>query len=186
MCIRDSPTSNCTSILKDRKALFAAGTFLQMLIGYPCRMDEYELKTNFDHVTRAIFNTYLYDIISNALYDDHEPCMKEEIEDNFNVFVKFCHSTDHRQGPEMIEKFKDTALRYVAKQKVKFENLSPIDINNILGSRRDAITDDELACGIYYLLDKLHVLIILDYIHCLLYTSPSPRDRTRSRMPSSA
>ena len=24
------------------------------------------------------------------------------------------------------------------------------------------------------------------YIGCLLYTSPSPRDRTRSRMPSSA
>ena len=24
------------------------------------------------------------------------------------------------------------------------------------------------------------------YRHCLLYTSPSPRDRTRSRMPSSA
>ena len=26
----------------------------------------------------------------------------------------------------------------------------------------------------------------LKYEHCLLYTSPSPRDRTRSRMPSSA
>ena len=25
-----------------------------------------------------------------------------------------------------------------------------------------------------------------DYMVCLLYTSPSPRDRTRSRMPSSA
>ena len=25
-----------------------------------------------------------------------------------------------------------------------------------------------------------------EWIHCLLYTSPSPRDRTRSRMPSSA
>ena len=25
-----------------------------------------------------------------------------------------------------------------------------------------------------------------DYSNCLLYTSPSPRDRTRSRMPSSA
>ena len=24
------------------------------------------------------------------------------------------------------------------------------------------------------------------YVNCLLYTSPSPRDRTRSRMPSSA
>ena len=25
-----------------------------------------------------------------------------------------------------------------------------------------------------------------DFVGCLLYTSPSPRDRTRSRMPSSA
>ena len=28
--------------------------------------------------------------------------------------------------------------------------------------------------------------IIKDKVTCLLYTSPSPRDRTRSRMPSSA
>ena len=28
--------------------------------------------------------------------------------------------------------------------------------------------------------------IIAQSDHCLLYTSPSPRDRTRSRMPSSA
>ena len=39
-------------------------------------------------------------------------------------------------------------------------------------------------------LDKLHQgllskLVVVD-IACLLYTSPSPRDRTRSRMPSSA
>ena len=27
---------------------------------------------------------------------------------------------------------------------------------------------------------------LLKYLICLLYTSPSPRDRTRSRMPSSA
>ena len=31
---------------------------------------------------------------------------------------------------------------------------------------------------------QAHILSI--YIDCLLYTSPSPRDRTRSRMPSSA
>ena len=30
---------------------------------------------------------------------------------------------------------------------------------------------------------KIHALVIPN---CLLYTSPSPRDRTRSRMPSSA
>ena len=28
--------------------------------------------------------------------------------------------------------------------------------------------------------------LALDHMGCLLYTSPSPRDRTRSRMPSSA
>ena len=29
-------------------------------------------------------------------------------------------------------------------------------------------------------------LLVTPYYNCLLYTSPSPRDRTRSRMPSSA
>ena len=33
--------------------------------------------------------------------------------------------------------------------------------------------------------DTVSVLGVVDYC-CLLYTSPSPRDRTRSRMPSSA
>ena len=30
------------------------------------------------------------------------------------------------------------------------------------------------------------ISLICDAVVCLLYTSPSPRDRTRSRMPSSA
>ena len=30
------------------------------------------------------------------------------------------------------------------------------------------------------------VAIVREYLTCLLYTSPSPRDRQRSRMPSSA
>ena len=35
--------------------------------------------------------------------------------------------------------------------------------------------------------DRQIVSILAESIkHCLLYTSPSPRDRTRSRMPSSA
>jgi len=36
----------------------------------------------------------------------------------------------------------------------------------------------------YYAADKNGVKVL--YRGCLLYTSPSPRDRTRSRMPSSA
>ena len=43
----------------------------------------------------------------------------------------------------------------------------------------DALTDEEL--------DILERQIADKYMRiCLLYTSPSPRDRTRSRMPSSA
>ena len=33
---------------------------------------------------------------------------------------------------------------------------------------------------------RYDVNLIPDYKHCLLYTSPSPRDRQKSRMPSSA
>ena len=35
-------------------------------------------------------------------------------------------------------------------------------------------------------IDKIGHAGTLDPMACLLYTSPSPRDRTRSRMPSSA
>ena len=38
----------------------------------------------------------------------------------------------------------------------------------------------------HYICPEDRVLIIDDFLACLLYTSPSPRDRTRSRMPSSA
>ena len=36
------------------------------------------------------------------------------------------------------------------------------------------------------LLDRLNAVVEDTERPCLLYTSPSPRDRTRSRMPSSA
>ena len=37
------------------------------------------------------------------------------------------------------------------------------------------------------ILDAIKSMMSNDYVNsCLLYTSPSPRDRTRSRMPSSA
>ena len=45
------------------------------------------------------------------------------------------------------------------------------------------LTDREMDVAAAFLL-KRHELSKV--ISCLLYTSPSPRDRTRSRMPSSA
>ena len=38
----------------------------------------------------------------------------------------------------------------------------------------------------FYMLAELFDYGSFDICSCLLYTSPSPRDRTRSRMPSSA
>ena len=45
-------------------------------------------------------------------------------------------------------------------------------------------TDEEVAAAIEYLRVKFHIEGKLKT--CLLYTSPSPRDRQKSRMPSSA
>ena len=38
----------------------------------------------------------------------------------------------------------------------------------------------------YVLNDGDHIYLLDDNLHCLLYTSPSPRDLSTSRMPSSA
>ena len=45
----------------------------------------------------------------------------------------------------------------------------------------------DVGCGFNRFKGKINNLLGIDpYNDCLLYTSPSPRDRTRSRMPSSA
>ena len=48
-------------------------------------------------------------------------------------------------------------------------------------------TDDESIIGAeFYVMDRTEGHLIHNDIPCLLYTSPSPRDATLSRMPSSA
>ena len=46
--------------------------------------------------------------------------------------------------------------------------------------------DGDIVTGTVVKVDHDEVLLDIGYKTCLLYTSPSPRDRTRSRMPSSA
>ena len=48
----------------------------------------------------------------------------------------------------------------------------------------DVRESDELTGGIIE--DSVHMPLGLCIRNCLLYTSPSPRDRQKSRMPSSA
>ena len=47
----------------------------------------------------------------------------------------------------------------------------------------DSTASKTLSLGTVLLNQKL---MVAEFKSCLLYTSPSPRDRTRSRMPSSA
>ena len=73
--------------------------------------------------------------------------------------------------------------------KISNENLNGISIQerNLLGkiNLRGKSSDKEFMKNVGSVLDL--VLPIEPNVRvCLLYTSPSPRDRTRSRMPSSA
>ena len=78
----------------------------------------------------------------------------------------------------------DIALR---KQAVSAQNLSNV---NVTGFRRDVY--ENFASLYLRAEDQLDTRAFAvttgsgEFDDCLLYTSPSPRDRTRSRMPSSA
>ena len=48
------------------------------------------------------------------------------------------------------------------------------------------IWNEGIAFGLFSFSDKFFYHILSFLIGCLLYTSPSPRDRQKSRMPSSA
>ena len=52
-------------------------------------------------------------------------------------------------------------------------------------NREDKVFSDDILRKAMENADGI-VCTVTDNITCLLYTSPSPRDRTRSRMPSSA
>ena len=52
----------------------------------------------------------------------------------------------------------------------------------LLEAGEDVVVLDNLTTGFRWAIPPAAKLVI----GCLLYTSPSPRDRTRSRMPSSA
>ena len=75
-----------------------------------------------------------------------------------------------------IRESKDTNMGYDA-QADKYTNMISAGIIDPTKVVRTALQDAASVAGL---------LITTEAMVCLLYTSPSPRDRTRSRMPSSA
>src|SRR5665811_1710167 len=71
----------------------------------------------------------------------------------------------------------------------------PADVNNFGVLVRKATASPLLMLSLYspkgtrdrnFLANYAYINMVDELGRCLLYTSPSPRDRTRSRMPSSA
>ena len=65
------------------------------------------------------------------------------------------------------------------------------NLNNLFDAQDDVGKDDKAYLPIELKNNDDHIMGCLQvnnskWRNCLLYTSPSPRDRTRSRMPSSA
>ena len=75
-------------------------------------------------------------------------------------------------------------MRAVLKNKFLCQDKFTNDIENLVQNNNDMYYI-EAICH-YCEENSIEIESVSKLITCLLYTSPSPRDRTRSRMPSSA
>ena len=76
----------------------------------------------------------------------------------------------------------------VTKENLEKEHICCAISNNkdIQVSSKKAWLADRFDEGLVFLKSVERGKCFIEYIPCLLYTSPSPRDRQKSRMPSSA
>ena len=100
----------------------------------------------------------IFPLIKKFLYSDHEIFLRELISNATDATLKLKHLTN------------------IGEAKVEYGN-PQIEIKVDKENRKLHVIDQ----GLGMTSDEVN-----KYINCLLYTSPSPRDRTRSRMPSSA
>ena len=82
----------------------------------------------------------------------------------------------------------------------KYNDINSIEVEDFLSSWKDGVIDIGIAyqegndyrekarafIETHYAFDIGDVLFKPTFTNCLLYTSPSPRDKRQSRMPSSA
>ena len=134
-----------------------------------------------------------FNISINEIRDDEF----HELNSNFNTMVSTINTLIN-------ELYKQKIIEKDMQLKALLANINPHFLYNIFESmiwmlelqKYDELNDMIIALSNYYRLTlsggREIVTVsesmeqIKNYITCLLYTSPSPRDRTRSRMPSSA
>ena len=86
------------------------------------------------------------------------------------------HSSKSKDNNERLEYLGDAVINLAVSEHL-IKNFSDLDEGSLSILRAKLVSRDTLS--------RLASNIELES-YCLLYTSPSPRDRTRSRMPSSA
>ena len=89
----------------------------------------------------------------------------------------------------VISKILIVSISLLFASKIALADQNDPRLNNLFKKLNETENQDEIRdlisdiWNIWYEVDDPKVI---EYFDCLLYTSPSPRDRTRSRMPSSA
>ena len=94
---------------------------------------------------------------------------------NSFVFVSSGYADPNSSGDYL--KFKGLVEEEL--KRLSFSKLGIMRPSFLMGDRKEKRIGEKVGIFIFKLLSPL-------FLGCLLYTSPSPRDRTRSRMPSSA
>ena len=85
----------------------------------------------------------------------------------------------HKENPQVWEKFEEYTLEAIATGRNHYSHWAIV--NRIRWNREIETKGGEFKISNDYICFYARLTT-----PCLLYTSPSPRDRTRSRMPSSA
>ena len=94
-------------------------------------------------------------------------------------FVAIAIDEEDEEQIETITDIIKTAIRKSIKVLVIAEDVSPVALHQLLKLGAEEFVPYPLPDGaLHDAIERMRA--------CLLYTSPSPRDRTRSRMPSSA
>ena len=160
------------------------------------------LEENFEAMEKLVFNT-----LKNARFDEESRLL-----DLFNIFVARNEESLNQNGHILAMNsassslntlsataFQMSGLQMLNQSKAAISNIKEVadtaELVNILKSIHLKVSHNPFeiftACSPKALKEKSLKFEKIEYepeqsLVCLLYTSPSPRDRTRSRMPSSA